>query len=93
MVKVTWFVVKFKSRRDATLFHNTAQQQMKEERSHNGFTEYEHAHHWKSGGGLMLTVNFKDPVDMEGVKELSFGCDKRFLNRCQLLQGNPEMAK
>ena len=65
------FVVRFKSRREATLFYNDIQKQIKREKAYNGFTEYEHAHHWRGGGGLLLTVCFKDPKTLEEVAELS----------------------
>lgn len=71
MVKDTRFVVKFESRRDATLFYNAVQKQLKKERAFNGYTEYDHVSYWKSGGGLMVVVHFKDPMSLEEVKGFS----------------------
>lgn len=75
MNKETRFVVKFNSRRDATLFYNAVQRQLRDERSYNGFTEYESVSYWKGGGGLIAAVWFKDPVTIEEAKECSFGFD------------------
>lgn len=72
-METTRFVVRFKSRRDATLFHNEIQKQLKRERSYDGFTECEYVHHWKEEGGLLLTVSFKDPKTLQEVEGFSFG--------------------
>ena len=71
MMKDTRFVVKFNSRRDATLFYNDAQKQLKKEHSHEGFTEYESVSHWKNEGGLLVTVFFKDPLTVKEAEKFS----------------------
>ena len=75
MDKDTSFVVKFNSQRDAALFCNAVQKQLRKERSFNGFTECESVSCWKGKGGLIVAVWFEDPVTMEEAKELSFGSD------------------
>ena len=69
------FIVKFHSRRDATLFHNEVQKLLRKERSHNGFTEYESSSHWKESGGCLVVASFKDPLTIDEAKNFHFGFD------------------
>ncbi len=80
MEKQTRFVVKFNSRRDATLFHNSVQKEIKKETAYETFTEYDSVVHWSNEGGLFLTIFFKDPLTIDQAKKFtSFESQWRFL--------------
>ena len=65
-------MVKFNSRRDAALFYNAVQKQLRKEHSINGFTEYESVSYWKGKSVLIVAICFKDPVTMEEAKGLLY---------------------
>jgi len=84
MEKETLFAVRFKSRREATLFYNDVQKQLKKERSHSGCTDYEHVSHWKERGGFLVTVGFKDPKTLEEAAEFTSCAEWKVLPSCSL---------
>lgn len=67
----TRYVAKFNSRHDATLFYNNIKKQLKKELTFNGYTECDHVSYWKTNGGCIMVIHFKDPMSLEEVEGIS----------------------